>query len=99
MGETNTFCLFPKNRECYCGDDLNPLVRKLNDSACDTPCDGDNITACGGANKLSLYNISGSALKGGAAAPGAFAFGGGGGGGSISLLVVVGGLAAIFGSL
>ncbi|KAI0460216.1 WSC domain-containing protein [Xylaria acuta] len=45
-------------RECWCGDELNPLVVRLEDAACDLPCDGANTTACGGALKLSLYNAT-----------------------------------------
>ncbi|KAI1420608.1 WSC domain-containing protein [Xylaria sp. FL1777] len=44
------------SRECWCGDTLNSLSVRLPDAACDTPCDGANATACGGALRLSLYN-------------------------------------------
>jgi len=67
MGRPYKFAGLEYSRECYCGDNLNSLARKLSDdSLCNTPCDGDNITACGGANKLSLYNITASALHSGA---------------------------------
>ncbi|KAI0195948.1 WSC domain-containing protein [Astrocystis sublimbata] len=46
------------SRECWCGDELNPLVTQLKDGACDFPCDGDKTTACGGQLKLSLYNVT-----------------------------------------
>ncbi|KAI0555183.1 hypothetical protein F4679DRAFT_155411 [Xylaria curta] len=45
-------------RECWCGDVLNSLAVRLEDTACDLPCDGANTTACGGALKLSLYNTT-----------------------------------------
>ncbi|KAI1279129.1 WSC domain-containing protein [Xylaria sp. FL0933] len=44
------------SRECWCGDELNSLSVRLPDAACDTPCDGANSTACGGALRLTLYN-------------------------------------------
>ncbi|KAI0914709.1 WSC domain-containing protein [Ustulina deusta] len=44
------------SRECWCGDTLNALSVLLPDDACDTPCDGANTTACGGALRLTLYN-------------------------------------------
>ncbi|KAI0486043.1 WSC domain-containing protein [Xylaria cf. heliscus] len=50
------------SRECWCGDELNPLVVQLEDAACDLPCDGANTTACGGALKLSLYNATAAVL-------------------------------------
>ncbi|KAH8167660.1 hypothetical protein CIB48_g597 [Xylaria polymorpha] len=50
------------SRECWCGDKLNPLTVRLDDAACDLPCDGANTTACGGALKLSLYNATAAVL-------------------------------------
>jgi len=44
------------SRECWCGDHLNSLSQKVADALCDTPCDGANNTACGGALRLTLYN-------------------------------------------
>ncbi|KAI8954284.1 WSC domain-containing protein [Xylaria longipes] len=52
------------SRECWCGDKLNPLTVRLDDAACDFPCDGANTTACGGALKLSLYNATSASLTG-----------------------------------
>ncbi|KAI3329460.1 WSC domain-containing protein [Xylariaceae sp. AK1471] len=49
------------SRECWCADTLNSLSVKLADADCDTPCDGANTTACGGALRLSLYNYTGPA--------------------------------------
>ncbi|KAH7035161.1 uncharacterized protein B0I36DRAFT_346987 [Microdochium trichocladiopsis] len=95
LGRPYKFAGLEYSRECYCGDNLNSLVRKLDDSACNTYCDGDNTTACGGANKLSLYNITASALHSGAG-PRIY-FPGGGQAGAV--LVVAGGLAALFGVL
>ncbi|KAI0446810.1 WSC domain-containing protein [Xylaria telfairii] len=53
------------SRECWCGDELNPLTVHLDDAACDLPCDGANTTACGGALKLSLYNATTTTLPDG----------------------------------
>ncbi|KAI0818048.1 WSC domain-containing protein [Xylaria sp. FL0064] len=44
------------SRECWCGEELNSLSVRLPDAACDTPCDGANSTACGGALRLTVYN-------------------------------------------
>ncbi|KAI1356856.1 WSC domain-containing protein [Xylaria sp. FL0043] len=49
------------SRECWCGDELNSLSVRLSDAACDTPCDGANSTACGGALKLTVYNSTAAA--------------------------------------
>ncbi|KAI1390240.1 uncharacterized protein F4822DRAFT_230075 [Hypoxylon trugodes] len=46
------------SRECWCGDTLSEHSFHLVDSACDTPCDGANTTACGGHLALTLYNIT-----------------------------------------
>ncbi|KAI1329610.1 WSC domain-containing protein [Xylariaceae sp. FL0255] len=46
------------SRECWCADSLDPLSAKLNNSACDDACDGENTTACGGALRISLYNLT-----------------------------------------
>ena len=46
------------SRECWCGDELNPLSERLEDSACDTRCDVADTTACGGALRLSVYNLT-----------------------------------------
>ena len=45
------------SRECWCADHLSPLSVRLPDADCDTPCDGDMATACGGALKLSVYEL------------------------------------------
>ncbi|KAI1173854.1 WSC domain-containing protein [Nemania sp. FL0916] len=63
-------------RECWCGDELNPLTVPLDDAACDFACDGDNATACGGSLRLSVYNATrGVPKKNGAAARGGGAWG------------------------
>ncbi|ORY65883.1 WSC domain-containing protein, partial [Pseudomassariella vexata] len=46
------------SRECWCADELSSLSVKLDDADCNTACDGDNTTACGGALRLSLYNLT-----------------------------------------
>ncbi|KAL0939012.1 uncharacterized protein CTRU02_205623 [Colletotrichum truncatum] len=45
------------SRECWCSQKLSSLATKLDDSACDTPCDGNKNVACGGALKLNVYMI------------------------------------------
>ncbi|KAI1369343.1 WSC domain-containing protein [Xylaria arbuscula] len=52
------------SRECWCGDTLNSLSARLEDSACDTACDGANTTACGGALRLSVYNSTADGASG-----------------------------------
>lgn len=42
-------------QECWCGDSLSNRSYHLSDSACSTPCDGSNTTACGGNLAISLY--------------------------------------------
>lgn len=56
--ETYRFAGLEYSRECWCGDKLNVLAVRLPDSYCDTPCDGANTTACGGALRLTLYNAT-----------------------------------------
>ncbi|KAI1504414.1 hypothetical protein F5X99DRAFT_423864 [Biscogniauxia marginata] len=53
------------SRECWCADALSALSARLDDGECDDPCDGDPATACGGALRLSLYNLTDEARSGG----------------------------------
>lgn len=46
------------SRQCWCAKRLSSLSTQLDDAACDTQCDGNQAEACGGALKLSLYNIT-----------------------------------------
>ncbi|KAI1103317.1 hypothetical protein F4804DRAFT_333408 [Jackrogersella minutella] len=46
------------SRECWCGDNLSIHSYHLMDYACDTACDGDNTTVCGGHLALTLYNAT-----------------------------------------
>ncbi|KAK9421929.1 putative 37S ribosomal protein [Seiridium unicorne] len=55
------------SRQCWCANRLSSLSTLLDDSACDTQCDGNKTEACGGSLKLSLYNIT---TSGGASAAG-----------------------------
>ncbi|KAI1083280.1 hypothetical protein F5B20DRAFT_577664 [Whalleya microplaca] len=58
------------SRECYCARELSSLSVRLPDAECSTPCDGDAGTACGGALRLSVYNLTdsgGGGQKNGAA--------------------------------
>ncbi|RYP09160.1 hypothetical protein DL764_001431 [Monosporascus ibericus] len=45
------------SRECWCANELNSLSAKLPDGQCNTTCDGDATMACGGALKLSVYQL------------------------------------------
>ncbi|KAF9880027.1 hypothetical protein CkaCkLH20_02838 [Colletotrichum karsti] len=45
------------SRECWCSQKLSSLATKLDDAACDTPCDGNKEVACGGALKLGVYMV------------------------------------------
>ncbi|KAH9845868.1 putative fungistatic metabolite [Teratosphaeria destructans] len=51
-------------RECYCGAYLSSLSTKLNDSRCVYACDGNSSEVCGGADALTLYNLTSSAKTG-----------------------------------
>ncbi|KAH6608720.1 carbohydrate-binding wsc [Trichoderma cornu-damae] len=55
------------SRECWCAQTLSGIAEKLNDTACNYPCEGDNTTACGGSLKLTIYRVS---LASGLSAPG-----------------------------
>ncbi|KAL6873188.1 WSC domain-containing protein [Trichoderma novae-zelandiae] len=46
------------SRECWCAQTLSGIAEKLDDTACNYPCEGDNTTACGGSLKLSVYRVS-----------------------------------------
>ncbi|RYP81685.1 hypothetical protein DL769_001917 [Monosporascus sp. CRB-8-3] len=45
------------SRECWCANELNSLSPRLPDGQCNTTCDGDAAMACGGALKLSVYQL------------------------------------------
>ncbi|KAF2773646.1 WSC-domain-containing protein [Teratosphaeria nubilosa] len=51
-------------RECYCGAYLSSLSTKLNESRCVYACDGNSSEVCGGADALTLYNLTSSAKTG-----------------------------------
>jgi hypothetical protein len=42
------------SRECWCAQHLSGASAKLDDAACDTACDGNGTTICGGSLKLSV---------------------------------------------
>ncbi|ETS88012.1 hypothetical protein PFICI_01840 [Pestalotiopsis fici W106-1] len=56
------------SRECWCANKLSRLSVQLADAECNTPCDGNQTDACGGALKLSLYNITTADTKSGSPA-------------------------------
>jgi len=43
------------SRECWCSTDINVNSNLLPDENCSMACAGDEITACGGSLKLSVY--------------------------------------------
>lgn len=41
-------------RECHCGNTFNhPL--EIENGECDVPCAGDNTQACGGRNRMNVF--------------------------------------------
>lgn len=57
ISSTGTDCL-KMCRECWCAQTLAGIAEKLDDTACNYPCEGDNTTACGGSLKLTVYRVS-----------------------------------------
>ncbi|KAB5580689.1 WSC domain-containing protein [Coniochaeta sp. 2T2.1] len=49
------------SRECWCAQHISGASAKLEDGECDTPCDGNGTTVCGGSLKISVYEVSSSA--------------------------------------
>lgn len=49
------------SRECWCAQHISGASVRLGDSACDTACDGNKTTVCGGSLKLTVYELSSSA--------------------------------------
>ncbi|RYP58321.1 hypothetical protein DL770_010456 [Monosporascus sp. CRB-9-2] len=45
------------SRECWCANELNSFSARLPDEQCNNTCDGDAVMACGGALKLSVYQL------------------------------------------
>ncbi|KAL2155766.1 hypothetical protein VTH82DRAFT_508 [Thermothelomyces myriococcoides] len=41
--------------ECYCGEELHVNSTSVAEADCNMPCSGDAETACGGSNRLSVY--------------------------------------------
>ncbi|KAI0136605.1 WSC domain-containing protein [Xylariales sp. AK1849] len=46
------------SRQCWCANRLSSLSVQLDDADCDLACDGNKTSACGGALRLSLYNLT-----------------------------------------
>ena len=42
------------SRECWCAQHISGASAKLDDGECDTACDGNRTTVCGGSLKLSV---------------------------------------------
>ncbi|KXN83001.1 Putative fungistatic metabolite, partial [Leucoagaricus sp. SymC.cos] len=70
--------------ECYCGSTLNTVSTKANDTDCNMTCNGNNSEICGGPNRLSVYNYTGTDLPTNT--------GGGNGGGPSTVFPVLNGL-------
>lgn len=51
-----------RNRECYCGSIIAHTAGPATLTDCNTPCAGNTSELCGGANRLSLYNYTGTDL-------------------------------------
>jgi hypothetical protein len=66
-GAAYKFAGLEYSRECWCGVRLSALSARLDDAACDTPCDGNASVACGGSLKLSVYNLTTTSGKNDAA--------------------------------
>ncbi|OIW35073.1 hypothetical protein CONLIGDRAFT_627135 [Coniochaeta ligniaria NRRL 30616] len=49
------------SRECWCAQHISGASARLDDGACDTACDGNGTTVCGGSLKLSVYQLGSSA--------------------------------------
>lgn len=52
-------------RECYCANYLSSISAKLDDKECNLPCVGNSSEICGGALKLTVYEVQ-EKKKGGA---------------------------------
>ncbi|KAJ7244340.1 glyoxal oxidase N-terminus-domain-containing protein [Mycena rebaudengoi] len=65
--------------ECYCGTAINPGAAPTAKSDCNMLCAGNSLELCGGPNRLTMYNYTGSDRPTGPVGGGG---GGGGGGGS-----------------
>lgn len=42
--------------ECWCGNQQPSKSVKVDDTNCNTPCNGDNKQFCGGGWKMSIYS-------------------------------------------
>lgn len=42
--------------ECWCGNQQPSKTPKVDDTNCNTPCNGDNKLFCGGGWKMSIYS-------------------------------------------
>lgn len=51
-----------QNRECYCGSTIAPASGPVPLTDCNIVCAGNTSELCGGANRLTLYNYTGSDL-------------------------------------
>lgn len=67
-----------------CGSALNAASTKAKDTDCNMACNGNSSEICGGPNRLSVYNYTGSDLPTNT--------GGGGGGGGAPVFPVLDGL-------
>ena len=58
MAGKHKYAALEWHEECYWGDILNSGAKKVSDSDCDTPCNGNDKEICGGGNRITLYENS-----------------------------------------
>ncbi|KAF4549260.1 WSC domain-containing protein 1 [Elsinoe fawcettii] len=44
--------------ECYCGTDINPAVKLVNDTECGMTCKGNNSQYCGAGSRMQAYRLA-----------------------------------------
>ncbi|CAJ2501049.1 Uu.00g039020.m01.CDS01 [Anthostomella pinea] len=91
------------SRQCWCSRTRNPLSTAQPKAVCNTACDGNKTTACGGSGVLSVYNMTAEGKKrlgkGGHGGSAGATLQPGGFGGIVGLGFVVSGLGLGFGLL
>ncbi|KAF8191680.1 WSC domain-containing protein [Mycena galopus ATCC 62051] len=55
-----TFAGLENGRECWCGNTTNPIAEHVSDDDCREVCEADHTQLCGNANRLALYEFTGS---------------------------------------
>ncbi|RDW78056.1 hypothetical protein BP5796_05908 [Coleophoma crateriformis] len=89
----STYAGLEYTKECYCSPYISALSVKLDDAQCNLPCVANGSEICGGALKVSVYQLKSSTSTGKSAAPGSMGGSGRAAAGSaLALGAVVGGL-------